>query len=134
MGLRRRITRLTREAEEGAVLVKLRDGSIRAFDAMTVAKEMFLTGVDLACDRPIKHSDVLEAVRRATPESRAAFEAEHGSITPETCIIASPERGGWVRVHKLLEDGRVETTFHEGDSEEARRLREEARQQGPAFG
>jgi hypothetical protein len=133
MGLRRRITRFTREAEEGAVLIRLRDGSTRAFDAMTVSREKFLARVDLACGRPIRHSEVLEAVRNATPESRAAFEAEHGEIAMETHIIASPEKGGWVDVYRLEEDGTVTKVHHPGDSEVARRLQEEARRQPAAF-
>jgi hypothetical protein len=49
-------------------------------------------------------------------------------IEMEVQIICHESQGGWVKVHKLMEDGRVETTFHEGHTEEAR-LREEARQQ-----
>jgi hypothetical protein len=49
-------------------------------------------------------------------------------IAPE----AKPE-GGWVEEYRLLEDGTVEMTRHEGGSEEAERMRQEARQQGPAF-
>ena len=134
MTLRRRITRLTREAEGDAVLVRLRDGSTRVFDDMTCWREMFLAQMDIAREpfEPI-HSPVLEAVRQATPESRAAFEAEYGTITPEMQIIASPEQGGWVDVYRLEEDGSVTKAHHPGDTEEAERLREEARQQGPAF-
>ena len=132
MGLRRRITRLIREAQEGAVLIRFRDGSTRVFTDMDCFKEMFLAQYDLFKGEA-HESDVLEAVRAATPDSRRAFEAEYGQIEMEAQIICHESKGGWVRVHKLLEDGTVETTFHEGDTEEARRLREEARQQGPAF-
>jgi hypothetical protein len=133
MGLRRRIARAVREAEEGAVLIRLRDGSTKVFTDMDCWREMFLAQCELFKGEA-HASEVLDAVRAATPESRRAFEAEYGEIEREAQIIAHESKGGWVRVHKLLEDGRVETTFHEGDSEEARRLREEARQQGPAFG
>jgi hypothetical protein len=133
MGIRGRIKKLTREAEADAIVLRLRDGSTRAFDRLTVQKEMYLTRVDLACDRPIKHSEVLEAVRNATPESRAAFEAEHGTITPETAIIASPESGGWVEVYRLEEDGTVTKVHHPGDTDEAKKIREEARRRPGAF-
>jgi hypothetical protein len=131
-GVRGRIKKLTRQAQEGAVLIRLRDGTTRVFDDMTCFKEMFLATVDLGRDESI-HSPVLDAVRQATPESRAAFEAEYGTITPELHIVASVEQGGWVEVYKLEEDGRVTKVRHEGGSEEAERLREEARQSGPAF-
>ena len=42
MGLRDKLKRLTREAEEGAVLIRLRDGSTKVFDDLTCWKEMFL--------------------------------------------------------------------------------------------
>ena len=132
MGLRRRITRLTREAEEGAVLIRLRDGTTKVFDDLTCWKEMFLTQFDLFKGEA-RQSEVLDAVRAATPESRRAFEAEYGSIEMEAQIIAAGSQGGWVEVYKLLADGSVERARHEGHTEEARRLREEARQQGPAF-
>jgi hypothetical protein len=48
-------------------------------------------------------------------------------------IIAGDYQGGWVDEHRLLENGTVETTCHEGGSEEAERIRQEARQGGPAF-
>jgi hypothetical protein len=66
------------------------------------------------------------------PESRAAFEQEHGSIEMVGHIIAADYQGGWVEELRLLEDGRVETTHYEGGSEEALRIRQEARQRGPA--
>ena len=132
MGLRRRISKLTREAEEGAVLLRLRDGSTRVFDDLTCWKEMFLARFSLFKGEA-HQSEVLDAVRAATPESRAAFEAEYGSIELEAQIIAADYQGGWVDVLRLEEDGTVTKVHHPGDTEEARRLREEARQQGPAF-
>ena len=72
-------------------------------------------------------------MRGATPESRAAFEEEHGSIEMVGHIIAADYQGGWVDEHRLLEDGTVETTHYEGGSEEAERIQQEARQGGPAF-
>ncbi len=132
MGLRGRISKLTRQAEEGAVLIRLRDGTTRVFDDMTCWKEMFLCQYALFMGKA-RQSEVLDAVRAATPESRHAFEAEYGSIEMEAQIIAAESQGGWVEVSKLLADGTVEHVRHEGDTEEAKRLREEARKQGPAF-
>ena len=132
MGLRGRINKLTQKAEEGAVLIRLRDGTSRVFDDLTCWKEMFLAQFDLFKGEA-HESPVLDAVRAATPESRRAFEEEYGSIEREAQIIAPESNGGWVEVYKLLEDGTVEYTRHEGGTEEAKRLREEARQSGPAF-
>jgi hypothetical protein len=75
----------------------------------------------------------LDAVRAATPESRAAFEAEYGSIEMVNHVIAADYQGGWVEEYRLLLDGTVELTRHEGGSEEALRIRQEAKQRGPAF-
>ena len=93
---------------------------------------MFLAKFDLAREEHIS-SPVLEAVRQATPESRAAFEAEYGPITPELHVIAGSYEGAWVDMYQLQEDGMVTKVHHEGDSEEAKRLLEEAKRQGPAF-
>jgi hypothetical protein len=73
----------------------------------------------------------LDAVRAATKESRAAFEGECGSIEMVNHVIAAEYQGGWVEEDRLLEDGTVETIHHEGGSEEAERIRQEARQGGP---
>jgi hypothetical protein len=48
-------------------------------------------------------------------------------------IVAPDYQGGWVDEYRLLEDGTVETTRHEGGSEEAERIRQEATHRGPAF-
>ncbi len=99
---------------------------------MDVQAELFLAKCDLAREEA-RSSPVLEAVRQATPESRAAFEAEYGTITPELHVVASVEQGGWVEVFKLEEDGTVTKVRHEGGTPEAERLREEARNHCPAF-
>jgi hypothetical protein len=132
MGLKGRINKLTRQAEEGAVLIKLRDGTTKVFDDLTCFKEMFLVRMDLFSGES-KPSEVLEAVRAATPESRRAFEREYGEIEMVAKIIAPDYQGAWCEVYRLTESGEVEKTRHEGHTEEARRLREEARQQPPAF-
>jgi hypothetical protein len=127
-----KLKRLIREAEKDAVLIRLRDGSARAFEEMTCHREMFLAQFSLFKGEA-HDSEVLDAVRAATPESRASFEERFGSIEMEAQVIASEPEGGWVEVYKLLEDGTVEHVRHEGHTEEAKRLREEARQSPPAF-
>jgi hypothetical protein len=131
MALKGRLRRLEREAQSEGVILRFRNGSLRVFDRMEVAKEMFLTKTDLLVRGESRSSEVLAAVRAATPESRAAFEEEHGSIEMVGHIIAADYQGGWVEEHRLLENGTVETTRHEGGSEEAERIRQEARQGGP---
>jgi hypothetical protein len=60
-------------------MVDLRDGTLKAFEDMYVAKVMFLTQMDLFKVES-KPSEVLDAVRQATPESKAAFEKRFGPI------------------------------------------------------
>jgi hypothetical protein len=127
MALKDRMRRLRREAEKGAVVVRLRDGKVRAFDAMTVWKEMFLTQMDLFKGES-KCSEVLDAVRNATPESRAEFEERFGPINMTATIIAGAYEGAWAEVFNLREDGMVERVYHEGGCEEAERIRQEAQQ------
>jgi hypothetical protein len=131
MALKGRLQRLEQGAQSEGVILRLRDGGLRVFDQMEVAKEMFLTQMDLMLGKA-RPSEVLDAVRGATPESRAAFEEEHGSIEMVGYIVAAVYQGGWVDEHRLLEDGTVETTHYEGGSGEAERIRQEARQRGPA--
>jgi hypothetical protein len=98
----------------------------------TCFKEMFMAQYHLFGGEAAK-SEVLDAVRAATPESRRAFEREYGEIEMEARIIAGDYQGGWVEVYRLTESGEVEKTHYDGHTEEARRLREEARQAPPAF-
>jgi hypothetical protein len=90
--------------------------------------QMYLAQMDLLREKSV-HSEVLEAVRQATPESRAAFEQRFGSIAMTCHVIASGEKGAWAKEYKLLEDGTVEETFYEGGSEEAEVIRLGAQQQ-----
>jgi hypothetical protein len=131
MGLKGRLRRLEQGVRSESVVLRLKDGGLRVFDQMEVSKEMFLTQMELMLGKA-RPSEVLDAVRAATPESRAAFEEEHGSIEMAGHIIAGSYEGAWVREHRLLEDGRVESTHYEEGSEEALRIRQEARQRGPA--
>src|SRR5215208_2887583 len=120
-----RLRRLEKGAKSEGVVLRLRDGGLRVFDDIEVFKEMFLTRTDLMLGKA-RPSEVLDAVRGATPESRAAFEEEYGEIEMVGHIIAADYQGGWVDEHRLLEDGTVETIHYEGGSEEAERIREEA--------
>ncbi len=131
-GLRGRLGHLWREARKGAVVLQMRDGSSRAFTDMEAWSEMFLAQTDLFKGESYD-SEVLRAVRAATPESRREFEEKYGPIEMEARSVASNEEGGWAEVFELLEDGTVKRTFHEGGSEEAERIRREARERGPAF-
>ena len=78
MGLRDTLRRLKREASEDAVLIRQRDGTVRAFDQMRVSAELYLAQLDAALRRPRqRQSEVMDALDNATPESRAAILREH---------------------------------------------------------
>jgi len=130
--LKGRLKRARQEAEAKGVVVVLRDGSRRVFTDNQIWGEMFLAKTDLISEKS-RPSEVLDAVRQATPESRRTFEAEYGTITPEVRIVAGSHKGGWVEVFKLEEEGTVSKVRHEGGSKEAERLQQEARQSGPTF-
>ena len=78
-----------------------------------------------------RDSDVLDAVRNATPQSRTSFEERFGAIAFSEYIIAAEYSGGWVEVITLTEDGRVQRVRYEGGSEEADRIHREAREAAP---
>jgi hypothetical protein len=126
LGLRDQLRRLKHDTQEDAVLIRLRDGSTRVFTVMDVQKELFLAKCDLAREEA-RQSPVLEAVRQATPVSRAAFVVEYGTITPSLHIVASVEQAGWVEVYRLEVDGTVMKVRHEEGTPEGERLRERAR-------
>jgi hypothetical protein len=127
VGLWDRLSKLRKEAEDGTVVVHLKDGGARYFKEMGGFEQLFLTKVGLfRGDEP--DSSVLDAVRIATPESRRASEEKYGSVVGMTAIVIRPPvDGGWVGVYSLLEDGTVERTFHEGGSEGAAGVRRAAR-------
>jgi hypothetical protein len=134
VGLSRdKLKRLEREAKSEGVILRLRNGGIKVFSDLEVFGEMFLTRTDLLVRGESRPSEVLDAVRSATPESRRAFEEEYGSIEMVGHIVAGDHQGGWVEEYRLLEDGTVEPIHHEGGSEEAERIRQEAKQRGPVF-
>ena len=133
MAHRGRLRRLERVAKSEGVILKLRNGDIRVFSDLDVFGEMFLAKTDLLVRGESRSSEVLDAVRAATPESRAAFEDEYGSIEMVGHIVAGEQQGGWVDEYRLLEDGTVETIHYEGGSEEAERIRREATHRDSAF-
>jgi hypothetical protein len=100
---------------------------------MDVYAQMFLAQMDLFQDTASRiDSDVLTAVRNATPESRRAFEERFGTIAMTALVIAAEHQGGWVEGYSLDETGEVEKTFYEGDFEEDIRIREGAKPGGAA--
>jgi hypothetical protein len=133
MAHRGRLRRLEREAKSEGVILRLRNGGIKVFSDLDVFGEMFLAKTDLLVRGESRSSEVLDAVREATPESRAAFEEEYGSIEMVGHIVAGDHQGGWVDEYRLLEDGTVETIHHEGGSEEAERIWQEVRQRPAVF-
>jgi hypothetical protein len=133
VGLRDRLRKLEKAATEGAVVLRQRTGGVRAFSEMDVEMEIFLARTALLRGNALE-SEVLNAVRNATPESRAAFLERFGfgeELTMEARIIAPDAEGGWVEVDRLLVDGTVETVRHEGGTEEALRMKCEALASGP---
>ncbi len=126
MSFKQRLRRLREKAEDGAVVVYQRNGSLRRFEAMEVQKEMFLAQMDLWRDTA-RDSEVLTAVRSATSESRAAFEERFGRTVMTNYVIGSAQEGGWVESKRLTGQGTVEQIRYEGDSPEAERIREGVR-------
>ena len=131
-GLKGRMRRAQQEAKSEGVVIELRDGTRKVFSDQDVWAEMFLVRMDLFSGES-KPSEVLEAVRAATPESRRAFEREYGEIEMEAKIVAADYQGGWVEVFRLEEDGTVTKVRHEGGTPEAERIREEGRRSPPGF-
>jgi hypothetical protein len=124
--MRRRIKRVEKEARTEGTVLRQRDGSVRVFDNLTVLKALYLAEMDLV--RGEHHgSEVHDAVRNATLESRAAFEAAYGSIARELHIIAPPKDGGWVERRRLSADGTVTVERFDGSSKEAELIREAAK-------
>jgi hypothetical protein len=119
VAIRDRLRRLQAKAEEGGVVIRQRDGGVKVFDTMTVFSEMFLAKTDLLRDTA-RESEVLDAVRNATPESRREFEEKFGPIAFTEYIIGAD----WVEAKTLSEDGRVERVLYDVDSEEAALVRE----------
>ena len=119
MGIRDRLRRLQAKAEEGGVLIRQRDGSVKIFATMKVFAEMFLVQMDLLRDTA-RESEVLVAVRNATPESRREFEEKFGPIAFTEYVIGAD----WVEAKTLTEDGEVLRALYEGDSAEATLVRE----------
>jgi hypothetical protein len=119
MSFRGPLQRLRQKVAEGGVLIRQRDGSVRVFDTMTVFSEMFLAKMNLLRDTA-RDSEVLDALRNATPDSRREFEERFGPIAFTEYIIGAE----WVEAKTLTQDGRVERVLYDGDSEEATLVRE----------
>jgi len=79
VGVRARLRRLQAKVEHDGVVLRQRDGTLKAFEVMHVQAEMFLAKMDLLRDTA-RDSEVLDAVRNATPESRREFEERFGPI------------------------------------------------------
>ena len=126
MGIRDRLRRLQAKADEVGIMLYQRDGTVRRFGVMEAHAAMFLARTELLKNISAE-SAVMDAVRNATPESRAAFEERFGPIAFTEYIITPKSRGGQVEARTLTEDGRVERVLYEGDSEEATLVREGAR-------
>ncbi len=78
VSLRRRLQSLQKTASEGAVIIHQRDGSLRAFDRMTVSAAVFLHRLDQALGREPRRSEVMDALANATEESRREVEGQVG--------------------------------------------------------
>jgi hypothetical protein len=84
--LKGRIKCAQQEVKGEGVLIELRDGSRRVFSDTEVFKEVFLTQMELFRGN-VKPSEVLDAVRAATPESKAAFEEQYSPIEMRARVI-----------------------------------------------
>lgn len=56
------------------MLIRQKDGSVRAFPRMSVFQEVFLSRLDAALGRPSRDSEIMKALEGATPESRRDIE------------------------------------------------------------
>jgi hypothetical protein len=68
--MRRLLRRLERKAQQDAVFVRQRDGTVKAFDRMLVQAELFLLLCDRHLGREPHASEFMDALEGATPESR----------------------------------------------------------------
>ncbi len=68
-GVRGRLSRLRREASQGALLIRQRDGTIRAFDKMDVMGQVYLARLDAALGRAAWRSEVIRPRTRHAGES-----------------------------------------------------------------
>ena len=73
-GVRGRLSRLRREASQGALLIRQRDGTIRAFDKMDVMGQRSTSLGSTPLLAGPRGALRLYALERATPESRHAVE------------------------------------------------------------
>jgi hypothetical protein len=66
----RRLLRLERKAQQDAVFVRQRNGTVKAFDRLLVQAELFLLLCDRHLGREPHASEFIDALENATPESR----------------------------------------------------------------
>ena len=79
---------------------------------MEIWSEMFLASMD--CLRGIaRNSEVLDAVRNATPKSKAEFESKYGSIRMEHVIVG--RSGDVTKILTLTEDGEALALSEDGE-------------------
>jgi hypothetical protein len=66
------VRRVENAASEDAVLIRQREGSVKAFDRTQVMGELYLARLAAALGREPQSSEFVDALANATPESRAA--------------------------------------------------------------
>jgi len=127
MSFRDRLRRAEDGARDDGIVLRQKDGTVKVFSPGECWREVFLTRMSLLRDKP-RSSEVMHAVRNATPQSRAEFESKWGRITPAMNVVG---REGWVEERRLCEDGTIEHVLHGEGTEEAERLRALAKESGP---
>jgi hypothetical protein len=68
--MKHKLKSLERRAQQDAVLIRQRDGTVKAFDRMLVQAELFLLLCDRHLGREPHASEFARALEGATPESR----------------------------------------------------------------
>jgi hypothetical protein len=73
--MKSKLRRLERRAQQHAVLIRQRDGTVKAFDRLLVQAELFLLLCDRHLGREPRSTEFMDALEGATPESRREVEA-----------------------------------------------------------
>jgi hypothetical protein len=68
--VKHKLKRLERRAQQDAVLIRQRDGTVKAFDRLTVQAELYLLMLDRGLGTEAHSSPFMDALENATPESR----------------------------------------------------------------
>ena len=90
---RSHVRRLEEAAHEDAVRIPQRDGSVKLFDRMHVAGQIFLAQLDAGLGRPRRPSDVMDAVDHAPNEIRMRILREHSGSFMGDLDPADPAEG-----------------------------------------